>query len=145
MRCWSKCRNIQKPAINMHVSLSLQFTKQLVILPSYKRAVEATDCFDTQSGFRFTVHNKHMSRFKIKSSEASTFSFTSSAEGARMQSRMAALWKIITHENCKSKFVWTRRTGTGSKTAVQCAKFTIMDDVALCGHKYGNRWNRSMV
>lgn len=26
-----KCRNIQKPDINMHVSLSLQFTKQLVI------------------------------------------------------------------------------------------------------------------
>lgn len=86
MRCRSKCTNIQKPAINMHVSLSLQFTKQLVILPSYKRAVEATDCFDTRSGFRFTVHNKHMSRFKIKSSEASTFSLTSSAVGARMQS-----------------------------------------------------------
>lgn len=106
----------------MHVSLSLQFTKQLVILPSYKRAVEATDCFDTQSGFRFTVHNKHMSRFKIKSSKASTFSFTPSAVGARMQrgctEQTAALSEIITHENCKSKFVWTWKTGTGSKTAV---------------------------
>lgn len=87
MRRRSKCRNIQKSAINMHVSPSLQFTKQLVILPSHKRAAEATDCFDTRSGFRFTVHNKHMSRFKIKSSQASAFSFTPPAVGARVEER----------------------------------------------------------
>lgn len=52
-----------KSTINMHVSLSPQFTKQLIISPRYKSAVVATDCFDTPSGSRFIVHNKHMSRF----------------------------------------------------------------------------------
>lgn len=110
MQCRSKCRNIQKPAINMHGSLSLQFTKQLVILPSYKRAVEATDCFDTRSGFRFTVHNKHMSRFKIKSSKAPKFSFTPSAVGAHMQrggtEQTAALSEIITHRIVNQNLFW---------------------------------------
>lgn len=90
----------------MHVAASLQFTKQLVIFGSYKRAVEAPDCFDNRSGFRFTVHNKHMRGFKIKSSQASTFSFTSSAVDMQSSSteQTVALLEIITHENCKSKF-----------------------------------------
>lgn len=52
-----------KSAINMHASPSLQFTKQLITSPGNKSAAEATDCLDTPSGFRFIVHNKHMSRF----------------------------------------------------------------------------------
>lgn len=58
-----KMKGHPKAPINMHVLLSLQFTKQLIILPCNKSAAEATDCFDTPSGFRFIVHNKHMSRF----------------------------------------------------------------------------------
>lgn len=73
-------RQYLKFPINMHVLLSLQFTKQLVILPSSKTAMEATDCFDTPSGFRFIVHNKHMSGFWMKSSNASTSSFTLSVQ-----------------------------------------------------------------
>lgn len=71
-----------KSAINMYVSPSRQFTKQLIISPGNKSAAEATDCFDTASGFRFIVHNKHMSRFWMKSSNASTSSFTLSVVGA---------------------------------------------------------------
>lgn len=79
-RSRSKCRSIQKSAINMHVSPSTQFTKQLVIF-IHKRRAKATDCFYTRSGFRFTVHNKHMRSFKIKSSQASTFSYASYTVG----------------------------------------------------------------